>query len=43
MRALISDGWDLTVIGRGFGAVALVFAVTFSLSIRALAGRVSRG
>lgn len=43
MRVLIAGGWDWLVLGRGFGAVALVFAVTFALSLRALAGRVSRG
>jgi ABC-2 type transport system permease protein len=43
MRALIGGGWELAVIGRGFAAVALVLAVTFWLSLRALAGRVSRG
>ena len=34
MRALISSGWDAAVIGRGFGAVAAVLALTFWLSLR---------
>ena len=42
LRSLISGGWDGAVLAKGFGAVAFIGAISFSLAFAALRGRVSR-
>lgn len=43
LRSLISGGWDGQALLAGLGAVTLVFAITFAMSMSALRGRVARG
>ncbi len=40
LRALVSDGWDWTAIGKGLGAIGTVGFVAIGLALRALNGRV---
>ena len=42
LRSLISGGWDGSILAKGFGAVAFIGAISFSLAFAALRGRVSR-
>lgn len=42
LRSLIYGGWDAAAIAKGFAAVALIGAISFSLAFTALRGRVSR-
>ena len=42
LRSLIYGGWDAAAIAKGFGAVALIGTISFSLAFTALRGRVSR-
>jgi ABC-2 type transport system permease protein len=41
LRAIITDGWTTTIFGT-LAAIAGVFAIGFTLSFRALRGRVSK-
>jgi ABC-2 type transport system permease protein len=43
LRSLISEGWSAGPLLRGTGAIAIVAAVSFTLAMTALKGRVSRG
>ena len=43
LRSLISVGWDASALGAGLGATAIVAAISLSLALLALRGRVSNG
>ena len=43
LRSLLTEGWALGPLLEGLGAIALVSAVSFTLAVAALRGRVSRG
>jgi ABC-2 type transport system permease protein len=43
LRSLISDGWDVALLGKGALAIAAVGALSMSLALAALRSRVSRG
>ena len=43
LRSLISEGWSIGPLLRGIGAISAVAAVSFTLAMTALKGRVSRG
>lgn len=43
LRSLISEGWSAGPLLRGLGAIGIVAAVSFTLAMAALRGRVSRG
>ena len=42
LRSLIYGGWDAAALAKGFAAVGLIGAISFSLAFTALRGRVSR-
>ncbi|MEI8322161.1 MAG: ABC transporter permease [Actinomycetes bacterium] len=42
LRSLISGGWNITLLAKGFCAIAIIGGVSFSLAFAALRGRVSR-
>jgi ABC-2 type transport system permease protein len=43
LRSLISEGWELDTLAKGFGAVAAVGLVSFSLAMAAFRGRMNAG
>ncbi|HUW03969.1 MAG TPA: ABC transporter permease [Acidimicrobiales bacterium] len=43
LRSIVSDGWDVALLGKGALAIAAVGALSMSLALAALRGRVSRG
>jgi len=43
MRSLLSDGWDWAAIGKAVLAIALLGAVSQTLSMLALRGRLDQG
>lgn len=43
MRSLLSEGWDWTSLGKGFLAIAILGAVSQTLALSALKGRLERG
>jgi len=42
LRSLMTGGWDGAVLAKGFGAIAIIGTLSFSLAFSALRGRVSR-
>ena len=43
MRALISGGWEWTVLGKALLAIAIMGTLSMSLCFAALRGRLKRG
>lgn len=43
MRSMLSDGWEWGTIGKGLLAIAIVGAISQSLALAALRGRVDQG
>ena len=42
LRSLVSDGWDWGTLGKGLLAIAILGAISFSLAVLAMRGRIAR-
>jgi ABC-2 type transport system permease protein len=42
LRAIISEGWDWTTIGKAMASIVIILSLSFFLAFTALRGRVSR-